>query len=118
MHLTFINHANDFDAVVDVAIEYVRNRKRVCIFGAQLGNIAGVGQTRHRVGGERDIPAAVEGILSELNAIGIPFLERLSRPDEVLSVLKRGGREANLISPLKETHAEQIRALEELTNAT
>jgi hypothetical protein len=118
MHLAFVNHANDFDAIVNVSVEYVRNRKRVAIFGAQLGNIAGVGQTRHRVAAERDIPETVEGIVTEFNAVGMPFLERFSRLPEVLSILKRGGREAGLISPFQDMHAEQIRALEELSHAT
>jgi hypothetical protein len=117
MHLSFINHEQDFDIVVDVAVEFARGRKSVCVVGAQLGNIAGIGQTRFEVTGIGDIPSAVEGILREFETVGVPFLDRFSRPTEVLSVLKQGGREAGLISPISARHAQQIQALEQLIDA-
>jgi hypothetical protein len=114
MHLAFVNHEDDFDVVVDVAVEFSEGRKSVCIVGAQLGNIAGVGQTRFKIGDPSDIPRAVDGILNEFQTVGIPFLERFSQPLEVLSVLRRGGKDASLISPIKAQHAQQIETLERL----
>ena len=117
VHLTFINHVDDFDAVVDVAVQFMRRRESVCVVGAQLGNIAGVGQTRFRVARAEDVPAATEGILAEFASVGLPFLERFSRPDEVVAVLRRGGREADLISPLSDRHERYIRGLEAMIAA-
>ena len=115
MHLAFINHADDFDAVVDVAIDFVQGNESVCVVGAQLGNIAGIGQTRFKAGGPQDIPDVVQGILDEFQTVGIPFLDKYSDAAKVLSVLKQGGREASLISPLNALHAQKIAALEQLT---
>jgi hypothetical protein len=114
MHLAFVNHTDDFDVVVDVAVEFVRDKATVCVVGAQLGNIAGVGQTRVEVRTPGDVAAAIDRILNEFQTVGVPFLERFSRPDEVLSVLRQGGREAALISPIGARHQGQIRALEHM----
>src|SRR5882672_9807293 len=88
LHLAFINHQTDFDAVADVAVEYVRNRQRVCIVGASLANIEGIGQKRFRVSRPTDISAAADSIVEQFRRVGIPFLERFSQPQEVISVLK------------------------------
>jgi hypothetical protein len=117
LHLAFVNHQADFDAVADVAVEYVHNRERVCIVGASLGNIEGVGQRRFRVSSPADVPQAVDGIVEQFRRVGIPFLERYSRPQEVLSALKAGGKEALLISPIREKHDAQIQSLERYAHA-
>jgi hypothetical protein len=117
LHLSFINHQADFDAVSNVAVEYVRNRKRVCIVGASLGNIEGTGQKRFRVSNATDIPAAADGVVEQFRRVGIPFLERFSQPQEVIAVLKAGGRDALLISPLKTKHETQIRSMERYVHA-
>lgn len=114
MHLTFINHVEDFDAVVDVAIDFVQGKKIVAVIGAPLGNIAGVGQTRFRTTGLQDIPKVVEGILEEFQRVGIPFLEKYSDAAKVLAIVKEGGREAGLISPYESLRPQKIAALEEM----
>ena len=35
-HITCINHASDFDAVGDVAIEFLSAKRRICIIGAEV----------------------------------------------------------------------------------
>jgi hypothetical protein len=117
LHLAFINHQSDFDAVADVAVEYVHNRERVCIVGASLGNIEGIGQKRFRVSNPMDISAAADGIVEQFRRVGLPFLERFSRPQEVLSVLKAGGKEALLISPFRDEHDAEIQSLERYVRA-
>ena len=117
LHLSFVNHQADFDAVANVAVEYVHNRKRVCILGASLGNIEGTGQMRFGVSNPTDVPAAADGIAEQFRRVGLPFLERFSQPQEALSVLKAGGKEALLISPFREKHATQIRSIERYVHA-
>ena len=117
LHLSFVNHQADFDAVANVAVEYVRNWKRVCIFGASLGNIEGIGQKRFGVSNPTDVPAAADGIVEQFRRVGLPFLERFSRPQEVLSVLKAGGGEALLISPFREKHVTEIQSMERYMHA-
>jgi hypothetical protein len=110
-HVAFINHEVDFDAVGDVSVEYLGSRKRLAIFGAQLGNLAGVGQTRHRVSSPKSAETAAASLFAELQRSGLPFLQRYSDPVKVVEVLQAGGEEASLISPITALHAGQIKAL-------
>ena len=114
LHLGFVNHEADFDAIGNVAVEFLAGRKRVAIVGAQLGNIAGLGQTRHSVSSEATAAAAARSLVSEFQLVGLPFLERYSVPSTVAAVLEAGGPEAQLISPYQDNHAAQIAALQQL----
>ncbi|WP_166213108.1 hypothetical protein [Cognatiluteimonas telluris] len=113
-HIACVNHPEDFDAIGDVAVEFLLARKRVVIVGAQLGNISGVGQTRHPVSSPEDCAQAARSLVTEFQRVGLPFLERYSSAATVLSVLQSGGTEASLISPLRELHGGQIAALQAL----
>jgi hypothetical protein len=113
-HIGWVNHIEDFDAIGNVAVEFVAAKQRVAIFGAQLGNIAGIGQTRHSV---RSVPTAKSSartLVDEFHTIGVPFLERYSCPKTVQSVLLADGPEALLISPLREQHEREVLALQML----
>jgi len=114
LHLAFVNHEHDFDAIGDVAVEFLAGRKRVAIIGAQLGNIAGVGQTRHSVPSPAGAADAARSLLAEFNQVGLRFLERYSVPAFTAAVLRAGGPEARLISPFVQNHASQVSALQEL----
>ena len=114
LHLAFVNHERDFDAIGDVAVEFLFNKKRVAIVGAQLGNIAGVGQTRHSVSSAVMAKEAARSLISEFNQIGLPFLQRYSIPAVTAAVLQAGGPEARLISPFAQNHAAQVAVLQQL----
>jgi hypothetical protein len=116
-HISCINHPSDFDAVGNVAVEFVSQKKRVAIVGASLGNISGTGQSRHSVASLRDSVQSAASLVEEFNRIGIPFLERYSNPANVLTTMQSGGSEALLISPIASTHASQIDALIAFTQA-
>jgi len=113
-HIAFVNHLEDFDAIGNVAVEFLCAGKRVAIVGAQLGNIAGVGQTRHPVISPGSCAQAARSLVAEFQRVGLPFLERYSSAATVLSVLRSGDTEASLISPLRELHESQIAALQVL----
>jgi hypothetical protein len=99
LHLTFVNHLHDFDVVTDDAVEHVRERKRVCIVGAELGNLRGTGQHRWGVSSPGDVPRVASDIVDLLESTGQPFLERFSSLTEVLRVLRNSPNEARLIMP-------------------
>jgi hypothetical protein len=117
LHLAFVNHEADFDAIGDVAVEFLAGRKRVAIVGAQLGNIAGVGQTRHAVSSAAAAAEAARSLVLEFQQVGLPFLQRYSDPATTAAVLQTDGPESRLISPLQENHATQIAALQQLGGA-
>jgi len=113
-HVSFINHVEDFDAVGNVAVEFLAGRKRATVIGASLGNIAGVGQTRHGVDSVAAATAAARSIHAEFHRVGMPFLERYSDPALTLQVLLAGGSEARLICPVGELQSERAAALQAL----
>ena len=117
VHVAFINHDTDFHAVIDVAIEFIQRRKRVCIVGAELGNIAGVGQRRFAVSSELQAACAATEAFAYFNQIGRPFLTRFSNPAEVIAVLLAQGPEARLLSPIEATRRQSVQALSALANA-
>jgi len=113
-HIACVNHPNDFEAIGNVAVEFLSARKRAMTVGAQLGNIAGIGQTRHLVTSPATATEAAHALFAEFTSIGLPFLKTYSNSATVLSVLQLGGREASLISPLHDHHSGQIAALQAL----
>lgn len=54
-HISCINHESDFDAVGNVAVEFLSGKERVCIIGAELGNINGSGQARFPVSSSNEV---------------------------------------------------------------
>jgi hypothetical protein len=113
-HISFVNHTDDFDAVGDVAVEFVENRERSAIIGAQLGNISGVGQTRHSINSPTSASESARSLASEFREVGRPFLERYSDVSTTLEILESGGREALLISPIQQLHPQQVSALRKI----
>lgn len=116
-HIAFINHETDFDAVADVAVEFLEGKKRACIFGAELGNIHGPGQRRYSVASAAQAALEAERAVKDLQDIGLPFLEAYSNPSQVIQTLEAGGTKASLISPIAEKHPGQIAALKGIQHA-
>lgn len=114
IHVAFINHVDDFDVTIDVSIDFLAGRKSVCVLGAELGNIEGTGQRRHSVDSEETAVAAALEASAHIEAVGLPFLERYTDAATALASLAAGGREADLLSPIRALHAQQIAALEGL----
>lgn len=117
VHVGFINHDRDFDATLDVSVEFLVAKQRLCIIGASLGNIEGTGQVRYSVASEQSAVSAAHQAAAHLQRVGFPFLKRFCSAEATLAVLKAGGPEAQLISPLLQLHAQQIAALEGIANA-
>jgi hypothetical protein len=117
VHISFINHEDDFDATLDVAVEFLSGKQPICILGASLGNIEGVGQARYNVNSNRSAEASAIDAIAHLKRIGLPFLERYSNVETALATLRSAGAEARLISPLLHLHSQQIAALESIPNA-
>lgn len=111
-HIAWVNHTEDFDAIGNVAVEFLAGKKRVAVVGAQLGNIAGVGQTRHTVASVAGAKASALSLVQEFEKVGLPFLEKYSSPENVISALQSGGAEAQLISPIQNLHKGQVQALQ------
>ena len=116
-HISCANYATEFLAFGDVAVEFTSKKVKVAIIGAQLANIEGTGDSPHHVGSLRECVKSSESLVEEFKRAGLPFLERYSDANLVLSVLRQGGKEASLISTFSDYHASQIAALSEFTRA-
>jgi hypothetical protein len=112
LHLAFVNHAADFDVVANVAVEHLAKRQRICIVGAELGNIAGTGQQRWPVASQADVQPAAAGMWRLFTEIGLPFLQRYSRLAEILRTLRQEPKTARLICPLVQDPASEAAAIE------
>lgn len=111
LHVGFINHREDFDAVADVAVEFKAAKERLCIVGAELGSIEGTGQRRFPVSNRRAAKSSALELYEHFNECGLPFLHKYSDPAEVVGTLRNGGKEAMLISPFLNQHQDQINRL-------
>ena len=111
LHISCINHESDFDAVGDVAVEYKTGSESVCVFGAELGNIEGSGQARFRVSSTSEALKSAHQLYSFFDEIGLPYLAKYSKPTEVVSALRKGGKDAMRVSPLISQHETHIRKL-------
>src|SRR5689334_2333346 len=76
VHVAFVDHESDFDAVLDVAVEFVSGEERICIVGASLGNIEGVGQVRYNVMSEQSADVSALQAFAHVERVGLPFFER------------------------------------------
>ncbi|WP_394176044.1 hypothetical protein [Thalassotalea litorea] len=110
-HVSCINHESGFDCTGDVAVEFKSKTVQLCIIGAELGNIDGVGQKRFSVSNAQQATESADAIYSYFVKVGIPFLEKYGAPKEVVKTLEVGGKEAMLISPIANLHKQQIESL-------
>jgi len=106
--ISCINHVDDFDAVGDISIEFKDGKNRICIIGAELGNIEGIGQNRFPVSNNVEARTSAINLHQYFEKCGLEFIRKFSDPVLVVDTLKRGGIEAQLISPFLEQHEEQI----------
>ncbi len=112
LHLSFINHVNDFDVVADVAVEHLNGRTRICILGAELGNIIGTGQHRWPVENMTQADKAALGVRELLETVGMPLLNRFTSIDEVIHVLRTDKVTSRLIFPLVSDTAKEATEIE------
>ncbi len=108
LHISCINHVVDFDAVADVAIEFKSGKERLCIIGAELGNIEGVGQKRFSVANPEQAKISAIQMYKYFERIGLSFLQKYSDPKTVVATLRDGHEEALLISPSSSSSEEII----------
>jgi hypothetical protein len=105
LHLAFVNHVDDFDVVVDLAVEHLMGKQRICILGAELGNILGTGQHRWSVGPNSSALAAAKSVQALFDEVGVPFLKRFTELAEVVRILRTDEKTTRLIFPFEQNPA-------------
>jgi hypothetical protein len=115
MHISFIKHAAEVDATIDVAVRHdavedrlnavradlsAREKRKTATVGVELGNRSEGRPRRYTVAGPVDVADAGARMLDAISRVGLPFLERFASLDEVGRVLEADRQEAKLICPI------------------
>lgn len=129
LSLAFIKHPGDFDVVANVAIrlnelENILNRARSYLsekkkldtysFGAELGNISGVGQLRWTIRALDDTKAVAHELISCIKEVGIPFIDGAATIEDAYRVLTESEKLASLYLAPRSRRAECTVALAKL----
>ena len=122
IHLSFIRHTEDVDVTIDVAICFDavedlvhrsnnllsrKEKAQTFTLGAELGNLECGKPFRLTLASDADVPRVVEGIVTKLEAIGLPYIERYSAPEAAYGLLSRDDREVWVHCPI---HAERAKS--------
>lgn len=105
VHLKFANYGNNFNVAVDVAVEHLMKKQRICILGAELGNIRGTGWHSWNVESKSSALAAAEGMHALVHEVGLPFLNQFSDLAEVLRILRTDEYTTRLVFPFEKNAA-------------
>lgn len=115
IHLSFIEHENDFDVTVDVAIRFEsletlvnknakglteKEKKNTYSLGAELGNLTGASPMRWTVISQADIKRVARQISEKIATTAIPYIETYSQPKRALEILSGDEQGAWLHSPI------------------
>src|SRR5262245_2381792 len=121
-HLSFIEHATDFDITADVAIRFdsleelvnegderltKKEKGNIFSLGAELGNISEGKQKRWTVSGSADVEKVCQSIMDAFVAIGIPYLDRYSNLESALEALSGDDKAAWLHMPIHGARAKR-----------
>jgi hypothetical protein len=126
VHVTLIEHSEDFDVTVDVAVRFDEVEKLVhrsskllskkeklqtFTLGAELGNIEKGKPHRWAISSESSIASVIDEILKKLNDVGFPYMERYSEPGAAYEVLAKDDRSVWVHSPIHIERAKRAYAL-------
>ena len=124
LHLSSIEHEQDFDVTVDVAIRFdeledivnecdalltMKQKSNTYSLGVELGNLAKGSPRRWQVSSAEDIESMAQSITDFFADVGMPYIEKYSNMKEAMSILGRDDAEARLHCPINEARA--MRAL-------
>lgn len=121
LHLSFIEHQTDFDAVIYVSLRHngllgtlnefaptwdQSDKNRIASLGNELGILSQGAQRRWSIHSEESVEPACNGMLAEVESFAIPYWQRFSEPEEILRVVSKDDSESWLHSPFHDTRAQ------------
>lgn len=123
LHLTFVEHSQDFDVIADVAMRIEaledivnanntllskREKEQTYTLGAELGNISGEGQKRWNVASSAEVGQVADQLVASFKAIGLPYLDKASTLEGAYQLLTSPGRNAWLHNPIHASRAKRV----------
>jgi hypothetical protein len=126
VHLSFIQHEANVDVTMDVAIRFdavedlvqrsnellsPKEKSQTFTLGAEIGNLERGEPFRMTVSNAADLKAVADSVVTKSKAVGLPYIERYSRPAAAYEVLSKDDRDAWLHSPIHSQRAKRACAL-------
>jgi hypothetical protein len=126
VHVSFIEHASDVEATIDVAVRFdavedlvngsnrlLSNKEKADTFtlGGELGNLEHGNPLRTMVAAHGDIPRAVDDMIAAFERTGLPYLERYSHEKAAYLVLSSDDQRAWVHCPVHAERAKRACAL-------
>lgn len=126
IHAAFVEHDEDVDVTVDVAVRLddvedlvqrsndmlsEKEKSETFTLGVELGNLARGEPLRWTVADVADVSRVVEEIVALLLSVGLPYMERYSQPAAAYELLAGNERSAWLHSPIDAERAKRVCAL-------
>ncbi|MDH5232439.1 MAG: hypothetical protein OEZ58_21680 [Gammaproteobacteria bacterium] len=122
VHLSFINHKDDFDLTLDIAIRFdevedmvnefnqhltKKEKARTCTIGIELGNLTKGTQRRWTISSESDIQPVIDELMDEFTLHCEPYFEKYSTLTSVYEVLSSDERDSSINSPIHASRAKR-----------
>lgn len=133
VHLSFIEHADDFDVTVDVAVRFndvedlvnsknklltKREKLGTSTLGVELGNLSTDEQKRWNISSEDQISSATDSIMDAFDKLGEPYLLKFSSMDNAHKLLSSDEKNSWKHCPFHATRAKKAIAIAKLLGQT
>ncbi|MCG1025142.1 hypothetical protein [Dehalobacter sp.] len=120
VHLSFINHENDFDITVSVSIRFdaleelinadnallkPKEKLMTSSIGVELGNLTEGRQKRWSIYDESDVDPAVKSICEITDDAAIPYIEKYKNIETTYEMMLRDDQEIFTFAPLHHRRA-------------
>ncbi len=126
VHLAFIHHVGDVDAVVDVGVRFddvenILNESRKLLtkaekaqtftLGVELGNFVGEGQKRWKLINQEDVQERVNSMYDFICEHGLPHIEKLSEQEFAYAILRGDDKQSRLNCAFNDSRAKAAIAM-------
>ncbi|HEU4730474.1 MAG TPA: hypothetical protein VFT22_21395 [Kofleriaceae bacterium] len=126
VHISFIEHAADVDVTTDVAIRFdavedlvhrsdkllsPKHKAQTYTLGVELGNLERGEPFRLTLATRGDVPHVAEATMTKLESVGLPYIERHSRPETAYDLLSKDDRAVWMHAPIHAERAKRACAL-------
>ncbi|RHW43432.1 DUF4304 domain-containing protein [Neobacillus notoginsengisoli] len=133
IHLSFINHNDDFDITVDVGIRFdeleemknlhntllsAKEKKQTFSIGAELGNVSEGKPKRWTINSESDIELIANNIYRTIEKVAFPYIEKFSNLENAFEGCLNDGKESWLITAIDSKRAMNTVGLAKILNKT
>ncbi|MCT8978823.1 hypothetical protein N4T77_19785 [Clostridium sp. CX1] len=120
IHISFIEHDNDFDAVISVSIRFdsleeminidnklltSKEKQQTSTLGIELGNLNEGRQRRLIINEKSNIKCVGEEILNTIKNVALPYIDKYQSMEDALVMMLRDDPEVWIFSPLHHKRA-------------